>query len=155
MCSDCGFMVVLHPSDTNTQTNTHIHTNKHKHIHRYWSEPWMYHKISHWWYFHISRKLISLQYYEHLSRDSPFGEATGLLVRKPRNWILIPKMSTKIFSSPERSTRHWGPTILCLVGFVGFFFRRQRGQGVKLTTHLHPPSNVGVKNRWLYTSALP
>jgi len=97
MCSDCGFMVVLHLSDTNTHT--------HKHIHRYWSKPRRYNKISHWRYFHIPRKLISLRYCEHWGRDSSFGEATGLLVRKPRKWILIPKMGTKSFSSPKGSAR--------------------------------------------------
>jgi hypothetical protein len=69
------------------------------------------------------------------SRDSAVGIATGyeLDVRVVRVLVLV---GLRIFSSPRRSDRLWGPPDLLYSGYQGLFLWGVKWPGVKLTTHL-------------------
>jgi hypothetical protein len=66
------------------------------------------------------------------SRDSSVGMATGY------GWttdvrVRVP-VGSRIFSSPHRPDRIWGPPSLISNEYRGQFLRGQSGKGVKLTT---------------------
>jgi hypothetical protein len=76
------------------------------------------------------KKGIRIKINTKWSRDSSVGVPTayGLGVRVP--------VGARIFSSPRRPDRSWGPPSLLSNGHRGLFPRRLCGQGGKLITHL-------------------
>jgi hypothetical protein len=51
--------------------------------------------------------------------------------------VSIPSRSNRLFSSPHRADRLWGPHNLLCNGYRGLFPQRESGRSVKLTTHLY------------------
>jgi hypothetical protein len=64
------------------------------------------------------------------NRDSSVGIATGYGLDDRRVEVGVP-VGSRIFSSPRRPHRFWGPASLLSNGYRGLFPR-----GMKLTTHL-------------------
>jgi hypothetical protein len=69
------------------------------------------------------------------SWDSAVSIATGYVMEDRGIGVRVPVVS-RIFSSPYRPDRFWGPPNLLPNGYRGFFRREKSGRGVKLTTHL-------------------
>jgi hypothetical protein len=69
------------------------------------------------------------------SQDSVVGIATGYGLDDRGVRVRVP-VGSKIFSSPGRPDRLWGPPSLLSNGFQGLFAQRVNGWGVKLATHL-------------------
>jgi hypothetical protein len=79
-----------------------------------------------------------------VSRDSAVGIATSYRVDEVR----VP-LGTRIFSSPRRPDRFWGPPSLLSNGL---------SPGVKRPGHeadYSPPASAEVKKIWIYTSTPP
>jgi hypothetical protein len=69
------------------------------------------------------------------SRDSSAGIATGYGLDDRGVGVRVP-VGSRIFSSPCRPDRLWGPHSLLSNGYGGHFPRVYSGRGVKLTTYL-------------------
>jgi hypothetical protein len=69
------------------------------------------------------------------SRDSSVGIATSYGMGDWGVGVRVP-VGSRIFSSPDRPGRLWGPPKLLSNGYRGLFSRGLSGRGVKLTTHL-------------------
>jgi hypothetical protein len=69
------------------------------------------------------------------SRDSSVGIATGYGLDDRGVGVRVP-VGSRIFSSPRRPDRLWGPHSLLSDGYRGLFHRGLSGWGVKLTNHL-------------------
>jgi hypothetical protein len=67
---------------------------------------------------------------------------------RPRNRLSIPSGKRYIFFIPHRPGGPRGAPGLLFIGYRGFFPQVQNGRGVKLTSHLHPSTEV--KNAWSY-----
>jgi hypothetical protein len=81
------------------------------------------------------------------SRDSSVGKATGYGLDGRGVGVRDP-VGSRIFSSPRRPDRLWGPPSLLSNGY----------QGVKRTgreADHSPPTSAEVKKIWIYTSILP
>jgi hypothetical protein len=69
------------------------------------------------------------------SRDSSVGVATGYGL-DDRGVVVRVKLESRIFSSPRRPDRNWGPPSFLSSEYRGLFPQGLRDWGVKLTTHL-------------------
>jgi hypothetical protein len=69
------------------------------------------------------------------SRDSVVGIATSYGLDDRGVGVRVP-VGSRIFSSPRRPDRLWGPPSLLSNGYWGLFPRGWSDRGVKLTTHL-------------------
>jgi hypothetical protein len=69
------------------------------------------------------------------SRDSVVGIATGYSLEDRGFGVRVP-VASRIFSSPRRRERFWGPPSLLSIGYRGPSPRRYSGRVMKLTTHL-------------------
>jgi hypothetical protein len=69
------------------------------------------------------------------SRDSAVGIATGYGLDDRDIGVRV-QVGSRIFPSPRRSDRLWGPHNFLSNGYWGLFPRGQSGRDVKLTTHL-------------------
>jgi hypothetical protein len=69
-----------------------------------------------------------------ISRDSAVGTVTGYWLNERRIGVLVSVVS-RIFTSPRRPDRLWGPSNLLSNWYQTFFPWRYSGRGVKLTTH--------------------
>jgi hypothetical protein len=69
------------------------------------------------------------------SRGSVVGIATGYGLNGRGVGVRVPEGS-RIFPSPRRLDRLWGPPSLLYYGYRGLFLGGYSGRGVKLTTHL-------------------
>jgi hypothetical protein len=68
-------------------------------------------------------------------RGSVVGIATGYGLVDQRIGVRIP-IGSRIFISPYRPNRLWGPPNLLSDGYRGALSPRVKKQGVKVTTHL-------------------
>jgi hypothetical protein len=68
-----------------------------------------------------------------MNRDSSVGIATGYWLDDLRFGVRVP-VASRIFYSPRRPDRVWGPHGLLSNGQRGLFPRESTGQGIKLTT---------------------
>jgi hypothetical protein len=83
------------------------------------------------------------------SQDSIVGIATGYGLNDRGVGVRVP-VGSRIFSSPSRPERLWGPPNLLSNGHGGLFF-----PGVKRPEHeaVHsPPASAEVQKMWIYTS---
>jgi hypothetical protein len=71
-----------------------------------------------------------------MSRDSVVGIATGYGLDDRGVVVRVP-VESRIFSSPHRPDRLWGPPILLSNGYPGSYPEAKETGIVKLTTHLH------------------
>jgi hypothetical protein len=84
-----------------------------------------------------------------LSRDSSVGLATGYELDNRGVGVWVP-VESRIFSSPRRPDRLWGPPNLLSIGYRGLF-----SPGVKLQwreADHSSPSSAEVKKMWICTS---
>jgi hypothetical protein len=84
------------------------------------------------------------------SRDSAVGIAIGCGLEDREVGVRVP-VRLRIFSSPRRPERLWGPPSLISLGYRRLFSRVRSGRGVKLT----PPTSAEVNKTWIYTSTPP
>jgi hypothetical protein len=86
------------------------------------------------------------------SRDSVVGIATGYALEDRGFGVRVP-VGSRIFSSPRRPDRFWGPRDLLSNGYCGFFPPGVKRPG-READH-SPPASVEVKKIWIYTSTPP
>jgi hypothetical protein len=72
---------------------------------------------------------------QDLSEDSSVGIATGYGLDDRWFGVRVP-VGSRIFFSPRRPDRLWGPLSLLSIGYRSLFRQGKSGRGVKLTTHL-------------------
>jgi hypothetical protein len=90
----------------------------------------------------ISQKtIILIRTVARMSRDSSVGTATGYGLDDRGVGVGVP-VGSRIFSSPHRPDRLWGPPTLLSNGYLGFF------PGGKV-------AGAEVKKMWIYTSIPP
>jgi hypothetical protein len=85
------------------------------------------------------------------NRDSAIGIATGYGMDDRGVGVRVP-VGSRIFSSPRRPDRLWGPPNLLSNGY------RHSFSGVKRPArevHHSSPSSAEVKKMWIYTSTPP
>jgi hypothetical protein len=95
----------------------------------------------------------NLEHYHDMSRDSAVGIATGYGLDDRGVGVRVP-VGSRIFSSPRRPDRIWGPPSL--------LSNRYRGGGLspgvkrqERDADQPPPANAEVKNMWIHTSTPP
>jgi hypothetical protein len=81
-----------------------------------------------------------------MSRDSVVGIATGYGLKDRGVGVRVP-VGPRIFSTPSRPYRLWGPPSLLCNGYQGLFPRLEADHS--------PPASVEVKKMWIYTSTPP
>jgi hypothetical protein len=86
------------------------------------------------------------------SRDSAVGIATGYRLDDRGIEVRVP-VGSRIFSSPHRSHRLWGPPSFLYNGYWGLFPPGVKQQG-READH-SPPASAEVKKKWIYTSTPP
>jgi hypothetical protein len=69
------------------------------------------------------------------SRDCAVGIANGYGLDDRGVGVRF-TVESRIFSSPRRPDRLWGPPRLLYCGYLGLFLRSYSGRGVTLTTYL-------------------
>jgi hypothetical protein len=85
------------------------------------------------------------------SRDSAVGIATGYGLND--RGVRVPvSLGSRIFSSPRRLDRLWGPPNLLSNGYGGSFPGVK--QPVSETDH-SPPTSAEIKKMWIYTTTSP
>jgi hypothetical protein len=80
--------------------------------------------------------------------DSIVGIATGYGLGDRRIGVRVP-VWPRIFSSPRRRDRFWGPASLLGNGYRGLFLWGVKRPG-READH-SPPANAEVKKMWIYT----
>jgi hypothetical protein len=83
-----------------------------------------------------------------MSRGSAVGMATGYGMDDRGFRVRVPVMS-RIFTSPYRPGRLWGPPSLILNEYRGFFFRGVKSPGRE--AYQSPPTSAKVNKTWIYT----
>jgi hypothetical protein len=85
------------------------------------------------------------------SRDSTVGIATGYGLDGQGVGVQVP-VGSRIFSSPRRPDRFWGPFNLLSNGYWELF---PRGKMAGREANHSPPASAEVKKMWIYTSTSP
>jgi hypothetical protein len=91
-------------------------------------------------------------YYFERRRDSLFGIAT-LYVLDDQGIGIRVSVRSRIFSSPRRPDRLWGPSNLLYNEYRGFFLWGVKRPGSEADHY--PPASAEVKKIWIYTSTPP
>jgi hypothetical protein len=107
-----------------------------------------------WYLFHILHDHLIIKFlsnYHSYNFPTTFNMSTGYGLNDRGVGVWVP-VGSRIFSSPRRPDRLWGPSTLLSNGY------RDLSPGINWPRHEAdptPPSSAEVKKMWIYTSTPP